>query len=259
VRYKFTILTLVAFLFFSVFLGVNAATVQDDMGAESEPYTEIVMVVYQVNQPPVASFEWWVGNYTLVVDALSSVDSDGEIVEYRWFLNGTMVEDSLDWDGWTWEGVPVGVYEIILVVVDDQGAESEPVSSMVEVEEALNRPPEAVFSWHLEEGTLIVDGSGSSDDRGIVDYRWFLDGAEDESLGGAASWELANIEAGSYDITLHVFDGDGEEDLYRMTVLIGESDDGGGWEIPGYPLLSVVIGILAGTMILGLPISKFKS
>jgi len=33
VKHKFTLLTLVAFLLFSVLPGINAATVQDDMGS----------------------------------------------------------------------------------------------------------------------------------------------------------------------------------------------------------------------------------
>jgi len=227
----------------------------DDKGAESEPYTEIVKVVHQVNQPPEASFEWWVEDYTLVIDARSSTDGDGAIAEYHWYVDGEMVEDSLDWDGWTWEGIPVGVYEISLIVVDDQGAESETVTAMVEIEEPPNQPPEAIFSWHLEGGTLIVDASGSSDDGEIVDYKWFVDGVEDESLGGGASWEWANIEAGSYDITLHVFDEEGEEDTYRMTVPIAGSDPPGG--IPGFPVLSVLSGAILGLLLLrGLGSSK---
>jgi PKD repeat protein len=220
--------------------------VVDEQGAESEPYTETVTVVHQVNQPPVASFEWWVGDNKLVVDAGSSTDSDGEIAEYRWYVDGEMMGDSLDWDGWTWESVPAGVYDIVLVVVDDQGAESEPVTATVEVGEILNNPPEAIFSWQLEGGTLIVDGSGSSDDGGIVYYRWFVDGLEDVSLGGLASWEWANIEAGFYEITLYVYDEGGEEGMYRGTVLIGD----GGREIPGFPILSLLSGLILSIIFL---------
>lgn len=235
--------------------------VVDDKGAESEPFTQTVTVIHIPNQPPEANFEWWVEDYNmLALDARGSTDSDGEIVEYHWYLDGEMVEDSLDWDGITWEDVPVGVYEFMLVVVDDLGAESEPVSATVEIEEPPNQPPEAIFNWHLEEGTLVVDASGSSDDGRIVDYRWFLDGKEDESFGGAASWEWANIEAGSYDITLHVFDEEGEEDMYRMTVTIADRDPpppdppGG---IPGFPILSVLSGAILGLLLLrGLGSSK---
>ena len=232
----------------------------DDEGAESEPYTETVTVIHIPNQPPEAGFEWWMEDYTLVINARSSTDEDGEIAEYHWYVDGEMVEDSLDWDGWTWEGITVGVYEISLIVVDDQGAESEPVTAIVEIEEPPNQPPEAIFSWHLEGGTLIVDASLSSDDGEIVDYKWFMDGVEDESLGGMSSWEWANIEAGSYDITLHVFDEEGEEDMYRMTVPIAGSDPpppdppGG---IPGFPVLSVLSGALLGLLLLrGLGSSK---
>jgi PKD repeat protein len=220
--------------------------VVDERGGESEPYTETVAVVQEVNQPPVASFEWWTGDGKLVVDASSSSDSDGEIAEYRWYVDEALIEDSLDWDGWTWESIPAGVYEIILVVVDDQGAKSEPVTSTVEIEETLNSPPEAIFSWQLEGGTLIVDGSGSSDDRGIVFYRWFVDGLEDVSLQGLDSWEWADIEVGSYDVTLHVYDEGGEEDMYQETVVIGDA----GWEIPGFPIFSLVSGIILAVLFL---------
>jgi PKD repeat protein len=223
--------------------------VVDDKGAESEPYTQTVTVVHQLNQPPEAKFEWWVEDYILEVDGRSSNDSDGEIVEYRWYLDGEIIEGSLDWEGWTWEGLERGVYEISLIVVDDQGAESEPFTLEIEIEESLNRPPEAIFSWYLEGGTLFVDASGSSDDGEIMDYVWFVDGVEDESLGGMVSWEWADIGAGSYDITLRVYDEAGEEDMYRTTVLI-EGDSDRGFEIPGFPMLSVMVGLLVGAIIL---------
>lgn len=266
-RRKFTLFFMVALLLVLCFSGVHAVTVIydmgrgegvlesdyeitlmviDDGGAEYGSSMETVSVVQQGNQLPEASFEWWIGDGKLVVDAGLSTDGDGEIAEYRWYVNEERMGDSLDWDGWTWESIPVGVYEIVLVVVDDQGAESEAVSATVEIEETLNSPPEAIFSWYLEEGTLIVDGSDSSDDRGIVYYRWFVDGLEDLSLEGLASWEWTNIEEGSYDITLHVYDEMGEEGMYQGTVLIGDA----GWEIPGFPILSLLSGLILSIIFL---------
>ena len=266
-RRKFTLFFMVALLLVLCFSGVHAVTVIydmgrgegvlesdyeitlmviDDGGAEYGSSMETVSVVQQGNQLPEASFEWWIGDGKLVVDAGLSTDGDGEIAEYRWYVNEERMGDSLDWDGWTWESIPVGVYEIVLVVVDDQGAESEAVSATVEIEETLNSPPEAIFSWYLEEGTLIVDGSDSSDDRGIVYYRWFVDGLEDLSLVGLASWEWTNIEEGSYDITLHVYDEMGEEGMYQGTVLIGDA----GWEIPGFPILSLLSGLILSIIFL---------
>ncbi len=266
-RRKFTLFFMVALLLVLCFSGVHAVTVIydmgrgegvlesdyeitlmviDDGGAEYGSSMETVSVVQQGNQLPEASFEWWIGDGKLVVDAGLSTDGDGEIAEYRWYVNEERMGDSLDWDGWTWESIPVGVYEIVLVVVDDQGAESEAVSATVEIEETLNSPPEAIFSWYLDEGTLIVDGSDSSDDGGIVYYRWFVDGLEDLSLEGLASWEWTNIEGGSYDITLHVYDEMGEEGMYQGTVLIGDA----GWEIPGFPILSLLSGLILSIIFL---------
>ena len=234
-RDKFTTFFIGALLLVSGFHSVHATIVHDDLER----------VVNQGNQIPVANFEWWVGDNKLEVDALSSSDLDGEIVEYRWYVNGHLMENSLDWEGWTWERPTAGVYEIVLVVVDDLGAESEPVSSTVEIEETLNSRPEAIFSWHLEGSTLVVDGSGSSDDIGIVEYRWVVNGEEDEDLYGLASWEWENVEAGSYDITLHVFDAMGEEDVYRNVVDIKY-----GFKIPGFPLLGILSGVVLGILVL---------
>ncbi len=217
---------------------------------DGEPVEDTFQITVSagIDQPPEAYFEWWMEDGHLYLDAAGSTD-DGEIREYRWYVDGEHIEDALYWDYWSWSFMEVGVYEISLKIVDDQDTISEPYTLMVEIEETdtVNQPPEASFEWWIDEGTLYVDASGSSDiDGEIVNYVWFVDGEEDASFEGEDFLKWTDMSAGTYSLTLRVYDNRGDEDTYRVTIEVpGDEDDSNSLNIPGFPIEATILGLLA--------------
>ncbi len=192
---------------------------------------------------PEAFFEWWMQDGELYLDSSGST-VDGDATEYRWFIDGELIEDALHWDFWSKSGMEPGVYEVTLIVIDEE-KESEPFTLTVEVPEGdtENQVPTADVEWWITEGTLHVDAGGSSDPDGeIVDYTWVINGEEDVSFRGLESWSWSEIPPGTYSITLHVEDDSGSEGTHRVTVVVNG--------IPGFPYEALLIGlIIAGFML----------
>ena len=221
----------------------------DYNGVSSEPETVLFNVTSEQiqNEAPVADFTWYMEDGTLNLNASTSTD-DNEIYFYFWAVDDEPIDNSTDWEWWWWTEVEAGSYEISLVVMDNNGEISEMVTETVTVEEpeTPNIAPDATFDWYEREGTLYVDGSESSDPDGeIVEYTWYIDGTHESSFDNRASWSLDDIGEGEYRITLEVLDDDGAEDTYRTNIQVGEEeeDDNGGFNIPSYPLLSILTGL----------------
>lgn len=72
------------------------------------------------------------------------------------------------------------------------------------------------------EGTdVFLDGTGSTDDQGIVSYEWIEDlGEPTETLLGTDASMTASLVLGSHDITLRVTDAFGESDTASAVVSI---------------------------------------
>ncbi len=137
----------------------------------------------------------------------SSSDPDGQIVAWRWRLNG----------GSTWQfggpsvtlrDLPVGRHTIQLVVVDDAGAESLADERILIVADTI--APTAVLDVpdSPAASSVRIDGSRSSDvGTGIAEYRFSIDeGAEIVSADPVITRTLA---AGARTIRLVVVDRSG--------------------------------------------------
>jgi subtilisin family serine protease len=68
-------------------------------------------------------------------------------------------------------------------------------------------PPLATFSYSCPKGRCVFDGSGSTDDTGIVSYSWsFGDGSASSAGASLAKVAHSYIAAGTYTVTLTVTD-----------------------------------------------------
>lgn len=85
---------------------------------------------------------------------------------------------------------------------------------------AVDQPPVASFTSNCPRGKCTLDGSGSTDDKGIVNFTWnFGDGTVASS--GSALMKVVHVytAAGSYSVTLTVTDGAGQRSS-KVTTLV---------------------------------------
>lgn len=158
----------------------------------------------------------------VTLDGSKSVDEDGEIVSYRWELrDGTYLGEGITLT--TDLSLPLGTYEIVLIVTDDKGATG--IDTVVITVVAAppkppvpeNKPPVANAGANQSDvaigSTVTLDGSGSSDPDGdTLTYKWTMTA---KPTGSGAVLSDSTIvkpkftadKAGSYTVQLIVNDG----------------------------------------------------
>jgi PKD repeat protein len=161
---------------------------------------------------------------TVTLDANSSTDSDGTIVEYYWSAS----------DGQIASGKRVnmtfpnaGTYTINLVVTDDKDAQSTNTAQQTVTVTAKPVPkvaPVAHLSISPTNGeiplTVSLNASGSSDSDGtIVDYAWTASDGQ-EKFG--TNTKITFDKSETYTITLTVTDNDGLTATAQDTVTVSE-------------------------------------
>jgi gliding motility-associated-like protein len=206
-------------------------TVTDDQG-DTDIDEVIITVNEPVNQSPIAS----AGPDQTVVDndrdgveevmlnGSGSSDPDGTIVNYFWREN--------DEEGATLAqgdqpviSMPVGNNLIALVVEDNDGATASD-AVMIYVEAPANQSPVANAGADQavtdEDGdgseTVTLDGSGSSDDVGIVSYVW-SEGGTQLATGVTPN---VTLEVGEHILTLTVTDEQNESDTDNVEITVNE-------------------------------------
>ncbi len=157
------------------------------------------------NQPPTATATVACAELDCTFDASGSRDVDGTISSYAWSFG----------DGVTgWGATPThgyatpGTYDASVTVTDDEGSTAVfPLAVTVTAPpDPESVPPVATFDATCTDGTCVLDGTASTDDRAIVDYAWDL-GDGTEATGATAEHRYAT--SGTYRITLTVTDDEG--------------------------------------------------
>nr|XP_034366498.1 dyslexia-associated protein KIAA0319 homolog isoform X2 [Arvicanthis niloticus] len=206
--------------------------VTDSSGQQS---TALVTVTVQAenNQAPVAvagpDKELVFPVQSATLDGSRSSDDHG-IVCYHWeHIRGpSAVEmENVDKAIATVTGLQVGTYHFRLTVRDQQGLSSTSTLT-VAVKKENNSPPRAQAGGRhvliLPNNSITLDGSRSTDDRGIVSYLWIRDGqspAAGDVIGGSdngAALQLTNLVEGIYTFHLLVTDSQGASDSDTATV-----------------------------------------
>ncbi|XP_043848500.1 dyslexia-associated protein KIAA0319-like protein homolog isoform X3 [Dromiciops gliroides] len=207
-------------------------TVTDTAGHQDT--TEVIVIVQPENNKPPQADAGPDKELTLPVDSTTldgskSLD-DQKIISYLWEKtqgpDGVRLENANNSIA-TVTGLQVGTYIFTLTVKDERNLQSQSSVSVI-VKEEMNKPPVAKIVGNvvitLPTNTAELDGSRSSDDKGIVSYLWTRD------EGSPAAGEvvnhsdhhpilfLSNLVEGTYTFHLRVTDAKGESDTDRTTV-----------------------------------------
>jgi PKD repeat protein len=203
-------------------------TVTDDDGAQATASHVISVTLPSPNSPPVASFTRnpSSGKAPLNVsfNAAASHDSDGSIVSYEWSF-GDGGSDTGVTTSHTYQNA--GTYTAVLRVTDNNGS-IDTASRSITVTVVVNQPPVAAFSFvrdPTDAHTFIFDASASADSDGILTH-WAWDFGDDTGLTVSQSLQIMNhryMIAGTYAVTLTVYDNDGMSNAVTHTIAVPTS------------------------------------
>uniref|UniRef100_A0A8C5U5T1 KIAA0319 like n=1 Tax=Malurus cyaneus samueli TaxID=2593467 RepID=A0A8C5U5T1_9PASS len=206
--------------------------VTDSAGHQST--AEVTVIVQPENNKPPKADAGPDKELTLPVDSTtldgSKSSDDQKIVFFLWEKtrgpDGVKLENANSSIA-TVTGLQVGTYEFTLTVKDERNLQSQSSVNVI-VKEEINKPPIAKIAGNvvitLPTNTAELDGSKSSDDKGIVSYLWTRDEASPaagEVLNNSDHHPvllLSNLVEGTYTFHLRVTDAKGESDVERTTV-----------------------------------------
>lgn len=188
--------------------------------------------VKNVGQKPTASFtatQSTVRAQVFHLDASGSLAPVGRIAKYLW----TFGDEALPGDQTAVETPTTvhaykatGPFTISLVVQDDSGTQSDPVSQSVTVPSIDTSLPKANISGPVQGDpgqALTYDGSMSTPAGDIQNYEWMfqnkLSGARESMTGKTATYAFP--VAAKYGVNLTVTDSLGQSDTTELLVAIG--------------------------------------
>ncbi|GAB1288930.1 Dyslexia-associated protein KIAA0319-like protein [Apodemus speciosus] len=207
-------------------------TVTDTAGQQAT--TQVTVIVQPENNKPPQADAGPDKELTLPVDSTtldgSKSTDDQRVVSYLWEQSrgpdGVQLENANSSVA-TVTGLQVGTYVFTLTVKDERNLQSQSSVNVI-VKEEINKPPVAKIAGNvvvtLPTSTAELDGSRSSDDKGIVSYLWTRDEtspAAGEVLNHSDHHPvlfLSNLVEGTYTFHLKVTDAKGESDTDRTTV-----------------------------------------
>lgn len=207
-------------------------TVTDTIGQQAT--AQVTVIVQPENNKPPRADAGPDKELTLPMDSTtldgSKSSDDQKIISYLWEKtqgpDGVQLEKANSSVA-TVTGLQVGTYVFTLTVKDERNLQSQSSVNVI-VKEETNRPPIAKITGNvvitLPTDTAELDGSKSSDDKGIVSYLWTRDEgspAAGEVLNHSDHHPilfLSNLVEGTYIFHLKVTDAKGESNTDQTTV-----------------------------------------
>ena len=165
------------------------------------PPNEIPVAYISISPEPLGGFSEYYQHSTLTFSS-SSVDSDGNIVSFRWYdsTNVLLSEDAQFSKSFN----ETGLYQIKLEVQDDSGAWSSKTSTTIKI--ITNTAPTVDFAYSYEGSVYTFNSSASDSEGSISSYEWSINDAS-YSTQENITWTAS--KTGTYTITLEVTDDGG--------------------------------------------------
>ena len=200
----------------------------------------------------------------VVLNGSSSIDNVA-ITTYLWTFEYGGMGKSLSGKDNEYTFEELGDYNITLTVTDEAGNTGTD-SFTLSVAEALDETsPKGKISiagdydetggrYEVMEGnTVTFNASGSTDNMGIVSYRWVITFEQNDTELEGSSVEYIFPETGKYVINLIVTDSGGNTDTKTLYFNVKEkaavvSSSGGDDGVPGWVIFILVIGVLGAIL-----------
>ena len=154
-------------------------------------------------------------------DGSGSTDNVG-IEKWVWTIDLPGTPPSVEGETATYAFLAPGEFTVTLVVTDDAGNSDSDTLTVTVVD---NVPPvaDAGSDQEMEPGsTVSLDGSGSTDNIGVVSWVWTFDDIIPVRLEGAEV-RYTFLRVGLYTITLTVADEAGNEGTDEVVVMVGDA------------------------------------
>ncbi len=180
---------------------------------------------------------------TLVtLDASGSTDN-AEIVYYAWYFQDSGVQVELYGEVVEYRFMAAGEYEIDLTVVDSSWNNDDDMLTLtVESTGTDDTPPSPAAETVMDvtAGTTVdFDGSGSTDDVGVVNWTWSFEDVVQRTLYGATpSYTFENV--GYFWVDMVVRDAAGNTNWWSLSVNVMPSGDDWGWPEARADVVSIV-------------------
>ncbi|MDX1744681.1 MAG: PKD domain-containing protein, partial [Halobacteriales archaeon] len=206
-------------------LSLTPAGVAADLGTAAVDGTTAAL---QTNEPPTATFTHSPTNpepgQAVRLNASASSDPDGEIVTYRWDIDGDGQSDIEGGPNQRLSFPRAGTYTVGLTVEDDAGATD---TTTREIVVSGDQPPVANLEISKTEvvvgETTTLAGTGSSDPDGQIvsmEFDTDGDGTFDRTFDAPTDLRFEYAEPGTYQVTLRVTDNDGFTDTATGQVVV---------------------------------------
>ena len=172
------------------------------------------------NLPPVANIQAQCDHLQCTFDSASSSDSDGSLTSVAWqFGDGATSPNPLDVHNYA----ASGVYQVTLVVTDNEGAADSAVTTVTVSEGTQNQAPVADFI--VSNNNLQVTFTNkSSDDSAVTSHEWIFG---DGQVSSIANPQHAYNQAGTYTVKLTVTDQQGLSNVKQQTVIVTDGQNTG--------------------------------
>jgi PKD repeat protein len=231
--------------------GTYVVTLNVTDGSGNSDTDTITITVVSSNEAPVADAgvnQTAVVGSTVTFDGSGSSDDVGE-VNYTWTFTYDDEVQTLYGEAPTFDFEIVGAYVVTLTVMDDGGLTDTDTMTVTVVENQAPVADAGADQSATTGDTVTFDGSGSTDDVGVVNYTWtFTYDDEVRTLYGVAPTFDFDI-AGTYTVTLTVTDGAGLTDTDTVSITVEDEEPVDDDEKSFIESYGLIIGVLVAAAV----------